>query len=415
MNSAERIFCVIASSNGSSGVGGHYFSAITIVQELKKRYVVDFINAGDFYAESLSSSSVESSFIPVSLKCISEGRRVLLNRLHQFSPDVVLAFDVMAGLIVRPLSIKAKCGFVLLKAGGDIPLSYYPRSRFQIHFTERDVTWAQSRVMGTPSLIKWIPNRVSLPVIDFQAIEELRKEIDIRPEELVVIRIGRITEYYRKAFEASFQLKEFIQSSGLNARLLVIGDIESSELAEELRARCDSRDVVLTDKRWTRSASRLLPIATINVGVGRGFMEGCSVKHFMFCVDRSSDLPVPVTDENLSVFFRSNFSLRASLPCSEAERKSKIQDLLLKMTSTENGCEYSFRWYERYFSSEKIPESYGPILRLASENVEKWNGDALIGELYVRTYELQSQLKRLVPNKLMKSLKLKLRQAKARS
>lgn len=394
INSGKRVLCVIGAFEGSTGLGGHYFSCITTVRELQKKHSIELINLGDFFADSIKNSSVRASFISTPIRSIDSGRCLLYEKMLDFKPDVVIAFDVLAGLFIRPLCSRIACGFVQVKAGGDIPITFFPRNLFQVHFIRKDVDWANSRVSNKKKLIVWIPNRVETPERDCQALDAFRTELNVSDSDIIIIRIGRISESYRPAFLSAFALKEFLGEHGYPVRLFIIGAIESPHLYDELSARCKGGDAILTERKYTYRASRLLNIAAINVGVGRGFMEGCAEGQHMFAVARNSILPARVSDGNFSHFFDSNFSMRAELPEVGLERDSIIEVANLVLQGKKSIT--SRNWYERHFSSERVCALYEPVIYAASKNREVFTSNVLLGEIYLRTLAVQKRLKNIL-------------------
>ena len=188
-----RLAIVIGSFNGTTGLGGHFYSALSIARGLATQHEVLLINIGDYPARALARSDSAFEYIHVSPRLLFIDRSELRRRLVEFCTDIVVAFDVISGQFVRPICLAQRFGFIQIKAGGPIPLSYFPRNVHQVHFGAEDVPWAQGRCAQNDRRIEWIPNRVSPGFYDMEPADELPRAIVIEADEIVILRI-RTTE-----------------------------------------------------------------------------------------------------------------------------------------------------------------------------------------------------------------------------
>lgn len=378
-----KIVIVISSfaSLDNTGFGGHYYSALATVKQLNRIHSVEVINIGDFPSPILESSTISFKYIYLNYEArLGVDRRCLLKELKSRQPDVVVAFDLPSALITRRLCVELKCGFVMVKPGGKQPRGYFPSNAFQIYFHLKDFNWAKTKFQAQDGYISCIPNRVSVPAQDWEGIEKLRKKFLINEDEITIIRISRIAEPYRQSFMAAMRLSSFLRDLGYPARLLIIGVCQNESLLKDIQKNKKAFDIVLTSPEYTKNASRLLKVANINVGIGRGFMEGCALEQHMMAINSTVDLPAVVMPENFSSFFEENFSLRVDFPVDSEKNKERIVDTAEKCLTGHAKSNFSREWFNDNFSDEKILPLYNDVLYKAQAQPEKWSLDLLRGE-----------------------------------
>lgn len=387
------------------GVGGHYFSALTTIRKLREVHTVELINVGEFPAPSLQVSDIHLNYFDIRLKNrFSINRKELFQFLNNYDPDVVIAFDAASGWIVRSLCIKLGCGFILVKPGGGRPNGYYPNNSFQIHYTLEDVAWAKARSKYPHGMITCIPNRVAIPKQDLTAINQLKTKFSIRSDEIILIRVGRINKGYEPSFISAIRLANFLRESGYPARLIIIGICQSLETLDEIKANVSDSDIVLTSDEFIKNTSRFLKIAHINVGVGRGFMEGCALKQHMLAINAEDDLPTVVTQENFEFFFAKNFSMRVRFPTNSQLNKERIIEIAENCVSGNGESKESEIWFKDSFSENMIPVLYKEILYKAKSFPEKWSFDVLQGE-FKMVFHINTGIRRFLFKKTMKAIK----------
>ncbi|MBL1210148.1 hypothetical protein [Geminocystis sp. GBBB08] len=393
----SNIVIVIASISGSNtGLGGHYYDSMVIAEELSKFNLVNIVNLGDFPANALSQSQTPVKYVNIQVNTPNINRNSLKKCLENYNPDVIIAFDRMAGLIVRPLCVELGCGFVLVKPGGGKLSGYYPNNPFQIYFSYKDIHWALNRRKDGYGKVCCIPNRVQIPQQDHQAIAKLKHDLSILPNDLVLIRISRIVQGYKPSFLKAIRLVNFLRDQGYPARLVIIGFPQCESTFQEIKSQLNERDAIVTLKEFTLNASRLLKIAKINIGIGRGFMEGCAISQHMMAINTEDDLPTVVTEDNFNYFFQENFSMRVTFQGNEKINQERIISLAeLSMKEVVNS-KVSQKWFREKFSSEQVCSLYDEILHLARVLPERWSLDMLYGEFYLKKNGLQRFVKKLI-------------------
>jgi hypothetical protein len=365
------IIIAVSSFDGMNELGGHYFSALTTARELSKNHKVSVFVVGDFLPRTLAVDDVPVIFTKydASLFCVAPGG--IKDMVKSLGAGVVIAFDRKAGVIFRLISAQKGLGFIQVKAGGPVPRTPYIKNPHQIHFSKKDYDWANERVAYDRRFISWIPNRVADMEPDSQGIERLREKLCIEDDDIVLIRIGRLDNKYKPAFIGAINSAKVLRENGFSVRLIMIGAITHPDLCEDLENIMSKDDVLLTGPDYTRNARRFLAIADLNLGVGRGFMEGCAAGNHMLAMAGDSTLPVVVKDEHLQVLFTENFSLRAVLPVNDKQRKADLIALAAAVTSGQKVSRLSANWFKEYFDSSRLNKLYAPVLDAAVENRER--------------------------------------------
>lgn len=401
----ERILLLVGSFKGMTGLGGHYFSVLEIARSLSSTYDVLIVNIGEFPAKALMRSEFRIPFVRLRPSLFRVDRSALVDEVRAFKPNVVIAADAISGQVCRPICVKTRTSFIQLKAGGPIPLTYFPKDVHQIHFGMEDLEWAKRRLKGRARVVEWIPNRVLKRPRDLAAVAQIREEQSIAEKDIVLVRIGRITDEYRPAFEAAVCLTRYLRANGFPARLLIIGIRQDPQLCSWLEGQLSDQDAILSTEKYTVEASRLLPIGQINVGVGRGFMEGCSESQYMFFPAAGGGLPLLVDQENIRDLFAKNFSMRARMHQESAKREA---DALAVANSIASGClksDVSYRWFEEYFSAADVARLYQPIIAAAMASPERWSADLVRSEIALRGQGIRRLALRAVPVPLQNRLR----------
>ncbi|MHB0960794.1 MAG: glycosyltransferase family protein [Pirellulaceae bacterium] len=361
----------VSAFTGMNGFGGHYFSALTTARELSTRHKVSLLVIGDFLPETLRVNDINIVFAKYEGGVFSVCPRKIIEAVDSIGPDILIAFDQKAGSTLRLLAVKRRIGFVQVKAGGPVPRAPLQNNPFQVHFSKKDYVFSVQRIKYKNKLIAWIPNRVEDEAPDNTAIEHLRRELKIKKDEIVLMRISRLDNKYERAFLGSINAAQIMREHGYQVRLIMIGNVTHKDLSDRLLNAMGTHDVLLTDTKYTRSARRLLGAAHITLGVGRGFMEGCAAGNYMLAMAGNSNIPVVATESNFHELFDNNFSLRATSMVSEHQRKTDLVELARNAVNTRGTCALSRQWFEQYFDSNRLADLYDPLLDAAGRHRER--------------------------------------------
>jgi len=366
-----RILIALVAFDDMNDLGGHYFSALVTANELAKDHKLTIFIIGDFVPKTFDHSNINivfNKYNPNWFRLCPKNIEITIDRIN---PDIVIAFDEKSGSILRFLSARKKLGFIQVKAGGPIPVTPLQKNPFQVHFSKRDFEIAQKRINYKHKLIAWIPNRVENHNLDLFASNQLKNISNSSSHDIIIIRIGRIEERYEDAFVAAINSAKIMRDSGYKVKLFMIGAVTHQDVENKINKLKNENDFLLTERIYTQNAKRFLGAAQINLGVGRGFMEGCAAGNHMLAMAGENDLPVVVSNENFHELFSENFSLRSNTNSDDGKRKNELIRLASKVADGQRFSELSFSWFDQYFSSEKLCDLYKPILYAAFCRREK--------------------------------------------
>lgn len=290
-----------------NGVGGHYYSAIEISNALSELCEIVIINIGRVPSPVLSESwSGKFVFIDASSSNLSELFERFRDVVSSERVDVVHTYDLMALLFARSALRGANWALVHTKCGGPPLTEYYGNLRKMVVFTREDELFLRSSRGCSISEIHRIENRVGLVDQDLPTIAKLQAMCG---DGLVVLRIGRISEAYKKSFLSSAKLVQFLRSHGVNVKLVLVGSIQDEHVFDELAKRIQDA-VWLTEEIYTSKASRLIGLADVVIGNGRSFMEAAVVGKLAMIHSDRAEHPILVSKTNFDDAFAVNFSPR---------------------------------------------------------------------------------------------------------
>lgn len=395
-NLMTKVTLLISRFAMNTGSGGHYYSYQALADALQDQYEVRLMAVGTAFPHALDTIRDKVDFVQAPAS--PAGRRALEARLAQTGDDsdCFIALDQMAAMFLRRHCRSTGAGLVAVKAGGPWPRRYVPNMNVQVHFALKDHQRVEARNAAGAKRSFYVPNRVRPIAAHSSDAQDLAQELDIAPDELVIIRIGRVSEVYRAAFEGTLALRRVLSEAGYKSRAIMIGTPESPDLATELSAACaPGLDHLLTDPAHTQSASRYLPVAQINVGVGRGFMEGASLGQYMFAMANNSGLPVRVGNDTVETFLGQNISMRVCLERPEAQRHQEILDVAKAISAGRRNDPDAQTWFDTWFSAARIPERYSDAITAAMAQPETLSADYLLSEFWLWLYPIEQKLRRM--------------------
>lgn len=370
----------------SNVLGGHYRSAAAIARLLLGEYDVHLVTVGRRPSPAMASPDVRMTHIFAHAGLPGSARRRFAALMREADVRAVLAFDQKSGELVRPVARRLASGFVLVKPGGGQPRRYYPRPAHQIAFMQADKLWLEARGRVSGTVIGLAPGRVFMPLPNLATEAKLRTRINLRRDDLTIVRIGRIHSRYGAVNRAALRLSARLRSEGYPARLIMIGSVQDAAELAALEKMAGIEDAIVTDEDFTHEASRLLRLFRFNVGTGRGFMEGAAVGNIMLCAtqDPSHELPLLVTNENLERFSNDNFSPRINPDCDPAANAARLIAVASDTSQQETLSANARVWFERKFSAESALDVYREIIEAAAAAPETFTIDALKSELHLR-------------------------------
>lgn len=298
-------------------IGGHYYSLMNIAKEISRETDVAIINIGDIEASALKEWEGTKFFINVSFSTIHHAIDELNKLCMNYQPKILHAFDKSTGYFARRASMCCKIPWVLTKCGGPNPShkhwyqpsAYYPKAMVQTVFHKNDFDWFLPRFRNL--------SRLALISARVKTHFDYRDEFSILNNfysnaEYKLIRIARISLAHYLSLLQSIKLTQRMCELGINAKLAIIGIIDSDELYRKLIKVCGKETCFFTSDMFTYKASDFLPLADIAIGAGRSFMEGCAAGCVMMAPIKESQYPALVTSKNIDYFEAQNFSDRTT-------------------------------------------------------------------------------------------------------
>src|SRR5690606_14380043 len=321
MNKGTLIY---SATTFKDGLGGHYRSLLSIASASKKfGYDVCVINFG-----KTENKLFITSEIPIINIDISESEREILLHLRSLSilSDyyTIHCFDTGSFYYLSKVSKR----IILTKCGGRNPRYFYPYSRYLTVFSEEDYVFFNKNKRYSSSCIKMISNRVESFDVDYEKIDLLRNRMRIQPDDFVILKISRITNYYFEHLKQAVELKKAVKRD--NVKLLIVGAAHELDVFDKLnRIAGDNKDItIITEDYFTKNAKDILGICNLYIGSGRSLMEATSLGLPVATHVSNGNIPVLVDTENYLEFLRTNFSGRSQHFSNDATRINTIVDII---------------------------------------------------------------------------------------
>lgn len=362
----KKRICFLIYAVGKAN-GGHYRSLVTVAEAMSEKFEVLIINVGYTHSNIIIDSKINSKFIFFNGLNTGKPVKEIVDFLQNLPVDVFHSFDYQSLLIGKLLSFKLKTPVLFTKCGGASPNGYYPFNHYLTLFSNEDYNYFTNNTRYLSSEIKLIPNRIAEFDCDKEKINDLKKRYSIT-NELVLLRICRISNYYNKSIRQAINLTRSLSDKGFHVKLVIVGNIQDENVVEELRKDPSSNlFTLITESKYTRNAKEIIDIADFVIGTGRGFMEASSKSKVMLCPSLDGDLPVLINEMTFQPAFDKNFSERVIFP---EETKDENWTNILNVFGDKNTLsEYknkSFKNFEENFSIEKGITKYAALYQSMS-------------------------------------------------
>ncbi len=363
----RKTICFLIFAVGKAN-GGHYRSLRTIAETFTDEYNVFIINLGYTHSPIISESSVTNHFIYFNGLNTVKPVKQISKILDKGPVDILHSFDYQSLLIGKFLSNKYSIPLIFTKCGGPNPKGYYPWNPIISLFSKEDYIYFKNSIKYKNSVVRLISNRAVEFETSFEKILDLKGNYKIR-ENIVFLRICRISRFYLKSIIQSINLVNHLNEKNHNVKLLIVGNIQDQEIFEEIRElqNKNSNITIITEDVFTLNAKEIIEIADFVIGTGRGFMEASSKSKVMLCPSKAGSFPVLVTKKNFNKAFDKNFSERVEFTTND-QRKSleEIQFLLNNGLALKEEKEKSYNRYLEYFSMFKGKIKYKQLYSEAS-------------------------------------------------
>lgn len=284
--------------------------------------------------------------------------------LSDYVPQLIHSFDEYSFLLTQFAKPLPR---LLTRCGGPNPKGY-PFAPVITLFSAENLEYFQSLKKLAASDFRLIPQRASRFESDASLVDKLSKKIERSENDIVLLRIGRISTDYEMTIRQSVEL-HYLFSQHLKDRqvkLIILGAVYDKPLLEDLENECASVNDIyfVTDHEYVKEAKKVIDIADIVIGTGRGFMEGASQGKIMFVPLKGAKLPALITRGNIEAAFRFNFSERVVLPQKLITPIHPEQIIDQRKLLEQESAEI----FEEYFNIETAAllyqEAYNEVLKL---------------------------------------------------
>lgn len=304
------LYLINAVSGINTGMGGHYYSLITILEAAQ--YPFSVVVVGDFLPPALTALAPRVVAPAEMLGLICDGAF----DGFPLAGGLIHAFDPAAGAHAAPIARRLGIPLVVTKPGGPPARAHSPRPRNLIVFHPADEAVYRNTRLIYPRLLALIPNRVRPPADPAPARPDPFS--DVPAGVLRLIRIARLSRDKRASIEQAINLADRLRTLGTETALAIVGVPQDPDVHAAIAARTGSDIRLFTDPAYTYQASELLPYADVVLGTGRGLMEAFAYGKPAFVPVKGRSLPCLVTPETYPHAFAENFSDRLALDSAAA-------------------------------------------------------------------------------------------------
>lgn len=353
---------------GGHGNGGHAHSLLHISKEIGKYHDIKIVSIGSGVTDFVSLNPHFLNHV----KFYGYNVFYLFNEIDkiikEFDPDIYHFFDFFSYNILR-LKIGSGKKVVLNVCGGPNQ-SIFPFVNNLILFSQENYSYYKRLKKLSQSNIHLIPNRVNRILIpDFKRL--ILKDTD----SFNFVRICRIGTHYRKSLKDSLNLIHYLKRKSINAKLYIIGVVESQNIYDELKNDMEDTpdDVtILIEKEFTQGASKMLYLADAVIGTGRGIMEAASLGLPLLTINAEDNFPVLINEKNFINVFKTNFSERNKIELFNQEENLNNIEFMIKEKNYYNQLSrFSEDCFNKYFNVEKVLQEYDYVYDHAKSGSNK--------------------------------------------
>jgi hypothetical protein len=345
--------------NISHGKGGHFYSLKTTIDSLKNDInpytVVIGHKPSPIFPEDENNFFTEFNgfnYINVFNK--------LIKIIKENNIQIMHAFDTPSYLFARLTNFKYHIPSFLTKCGGP-NLKYTPYAKNFILYSKENYDFLYGQKKFNTTKFEIIPNRVFPLKENLLRIEEFRSTYsNIDKSKFTIIRISRFVKAYEKSMMQSINLHKFLLKNNISSQLIILGEIQDQSVFDIITelAKYEKSIYLITDSKFTKNASDIIPIADAVVGTGRGVMEALSYKKFVFTTLEQYELPILINEINFNSLLSTNFSPRNHLE--EFNFKNYLKELVtliepIKRIKYQN---FAKKYFDNHFNILSVRKKY---------------------------------------------------------
>lgn len=351
-----KIMYLICTHLVSNGIGGHFHSLKSTVEALNENVQCIVVNIGRIESpviNTLKSRVYNINYtyynpITIALK--------LIKIVKSEQPDVLHAYDINSLFYAAIISHYCKKPYISTLCGGPNPV-FFPKIKDLILFSNENKKYFEQDPNYNNLNIHLIPNRIQRPTQDYNKIHDIKRKLD--PKAYTFLRIARISSFHINSLLQSIALIDALNKENLRSQLVIVGSIQESDAYEEIVRKKGENTIIITDERYTTTASEIIDVSEVVIGTGRGFMEGASMGKILLCPSNASRYPILATKDNFHNLFDNNFSMRSFDESStDSSNLDAIVQLLKKGEQKEELANYMYQMSREYFETEMAIKKY---------------------------------------------------------
>lgn len=297
-------------STWGEGKGGHFNTLATYINGYKGEYhllVVGKKIPSVLQHFQAKTTRIDFKWMP-KVKCVKD-------------VEVIHCFDQWAYLYGYRLALKYKGIKLILTKSGGVNAKWFPKATNMWLISKENYDFYKN--FKVVKHIDYYDNRI----IDFPLVELSSDLQVIKDKSTVVLRIGRVSEYYNTSFTAFIKAAKQIK----DAKFICIGSVESEALRERM---VSANILVLDNTKYTSNAKQYLSVADVFVGQGRSAMEAIAKGIPTFVYNKKNDDLCMVDGNNINEVKWANFSERANFDFNtrlssylEENNNAKVEEL----------------------------------------------------------------------------------------
>ena len=346
-----------------ASIGGHFQSLVTIAKAMSVDIHVEILCISENRSPIIDNSKITNFHINSRQK-----DNVIRNQASDIWKkgrfDCIHCFDFISFYYVKKLTKS----ILLTKCGGE-NIKFFPPTKYISVFSLENLEFFNTKKKFLNSKIWLIPNRVAKFSQNYKLIKEIRKELAISSDDVVFLKISRISKYYKDSIYQTINLCKELSSKHENLKFILIGVIQDRVFYENILKEIKGlfNFFVLTDKDYISNPKQLIGICDIYIGSGRSVMEAAFVRKVLAGHSAQGSFPVLINEHNLTNFLEKNFSERVYDSKSDEDRIEDFNDLLQREKKTMLHKEFSESLFNQYFNVETSIGKYIQIYKLLME------------------------------------------------
>lgn len=368
-----KIAYIISSiKSKSGGLGGHYHSLVVTNKVISDYCDTFIINVGTEPAKAINDDSSKLyTVITKNFRFFYIYKKVM-EIMNTERPDIIHAFDNLSFFWARLVGRILHIPYCLTKCGGENPKFYWPYFDNIILYSIENLEYFKSKNKFKSSNMHLIPNRVENFIIDKKRVREMLDNLNNKHlYSIKIMRIARISSYYKKSIFQLINLMRKLRKDGIDCCVVIVGTVEELSVLQEIKNASTEHLFIFNESYYTRNAKELIEVGDIFLGTGRSFMEAASLGKVMLCPIVNSEIPLLINNDNLLAAFRYNFSERVFIENYDEDKNYlSILNALKKEENLNKLKAFIYAASEEYFAAKSLAPKHMQVYNTIIKNTK---------------------------------------------